>query len=160
MAGQRPTEPIESPDHNGHQMTFRFPATVPQQVALHYAEKDLVIESAHIRTEALDATNTSLTANLAKVADGAALSSNTDVTSGGALLGSTNGSGKASSWQELTFVTSTGIPSENIVKGERESLRSGGSVTRGELLVLEFSNAPAASLGPVTLHIRFSHTRA
>jgi len=30
----------------------------------------------------------------------------------------------------------------------------------GRLLVLEFSNAPAASLGPVTLHIRFSHTRA
>lgn len=159
MAGQRQTVVQESPDHNGHQMCFRIPATVPQRVALFYAEKDFVIESALIRTEALDATNTSLTAVLAKVADGAALTSNTDITSGGALLGSTNGSGLDTDWQEMTMVKSSGLPTENIVKGERQPTRSGGSVTRGETLILEFSDAPAASLGPILLHLRVSHTR-
>lgn len=155
MAGQNATQKSELKDLD-QVLTFHLPATVQRYVPLFYADRNCAVENAVIRVEVLDTNTADLTANLARVAAGTVLSTNTDVTTGVGV--GSGASGMATVTQPMPLVTSTGSPSENRLTGEVTSVRDNTSITRGELLILEFSAAPNSSMTGCFVQVRITGT--
>ena len=152
MTGQRATMRDEAAAIHSQIMSFTLKATLARYTPLFYCERTMVIESVHVRTEALDTNTAALTGNLAYAADAVALSTNTDIT-GTVPLGS--GNGAAATVQTATLLPSTSgvVPTENVVAGEKNASGS-TAATKGRMVLFETSAAPDASLGPVTITLR------
>lgn len=152
MTGQRATVRDEAAAICSEVLSFSLKATLAQYTPLFYCERDMVIESVQVRAEALDTNTTDLTGNLAYAADAVALSTNTNITST-VPLGSVNGTAAAVQSASLVPTTQGAVPTENVVKGERNASGS-TAATKGHTVLFETSAAPDASLGPVTITMR------
>jgi hypothetical protein len=121
----------------------RDPGTT-QRYPLFVEDRDIIIDDVWIRIEARDSSQ-ALTVRLIKVIEGSAITANVDVTD---TLGVGTGGGtiSAQTLTYFTFPTSGGVPTENLVLA-------------GQLVAVEFSAAPDASVGEVTIGIRYRDAR-
>lgn len=102
---------------------------------LFLADRDLLVDKAWVRFET--ANGSALTGNLAKVADGVATSTNTDITTTNEVNFNT---------AATTKVAMTVSTTENLIPA-------------GYLVILEFNTTAASGLGIVTVQIRVRSRR-
>lgn len=116
-------------------ISFSVDVGTSQFVPLFLTDRDLLLDAATVRFEA--ANGSALTGNLAKVADGVATSTNTDITTTNEVNFNTGAT---------TKVAMTPVATENLIAA-------------GSLVILEFNAAAAAGLGVVTIQMRVRSQR-
>ena len=134
MAGEAAIATTLYPD-DFQTISFSVDPGTAQYVPLFIADRDLLLDSATVRFET--ANGSALTGNLAKVADGVATSTNTDITTTNEVNFNTAATSK---------VAMTPVATENLIPS-------------GNLVILEFSGAAAAGLGVVTIQMRVRSRR-
>lgn len=127
--------PVEQYPDDFQTISFSVDPGTGQYVPLFLADRDLLVDKAWVRFET--ANGSALTGNLAKVADGVATSTNTDITTTNEVNFNT---------AATTKVAMTVSTTENLIPA-------------GYLVILEFNTTAASGLGIVTVQIRVRSRR-
>lgn len=154
MAGRRPVPAEQAMDNLNQILPFTIRGAITTiRIPLFVAERDVCIEDFRARWGTAESTAATLNLVLRKVASGTAMSgSSTAITEDGGATGSVNVKGTADVVNVAAFqLDSRSAPSENIVKGDIQPTRSGGTVTKGEMVFAQFELNDGTGTAPTEL---------